>query len=889
MLHVGLDIGSTTVKLVALPDIGAVPSASSPSLGVVPVPVFKKYAKHLSDVKAAVTAMLRQAEPVLRGSSVTIGVTGSGGINVARSLRVGFVQEVVACTEAVEVLARDADVAIELGGEDAKITYFESKGSGLEQRMNGTCAGGTGSFIDHMAVLLKTDGAGLDALAASHEIIYPIASRCGVFAKTDVQPLLNEGARREDIAASVLQAVVNQTIGGLACGKPIRGKVVFLGGPLHFLPQLRRRFVETLKLAPEDVIAPEDAHFFVAIGAALLAKQTERVQWEEFCSRIPGIMDMAREERHLPPMFHSAEEYAQFRQRHAAHAVPRAPMADARGPCFVGIDSGSTTTKVALIDADGRLLHSHYGPNMGNPLASTTEALLNMYARVPSAAFVAQSCVTGYGEGLVKAALHVDIGEIETLAHFKAADFFLPGVDFVLDIGGQDMKSLRIRNGAIDSIMLNEACSSGCGSFISTFATSLGMPVEEFARAGIESKSPTDLGTRCTVFMNSRVKQAQKEGASVPDISGGIAISVIKNALFKVIRLRSAEEMGQRIVVQGGTFYNDAVLRAFEKISGREAVRPDIAGIMGAFGAALIAREHYAELGGCGTPPRVSAMLAPAVMGSFSCKTSTRRCGKCPNNCLLTINEFSDGGQFVSGNRCERGAILSPPKPVRAPDVESCAGSSAVAHASSSPSTTSAVPNIYAWKLRRVFKYPPLPPTKAIRGDIGIPRVLNMYEDYPFWHTFFSNLGFRVILSVPTTKTTFEIGMETIPSDTVCYPAKLVHGHIEDLVRRGLRKIWLPCIPFNIRETEQQHNTFHCPIVGAYPEVARVNCDLRHGAVDFVSPFLPSLTAPTRLAHRLHEELSAKRLGEDAGAPPISLAEIEAAIVAATEAEETYR
>ena len=900
--------------------------------------------KHLSDIKGAVTAILQDAAPYLEGSIVTVGITGSGGINVAKSLKVGFVQEVIACTEAVERLAKAADVAIELGGEDAKITYFDHENAGaLEQRMNGTCAGGTGSFIDHMGNLLKTDASGLNKLAETHTIIYPIASRCGVFAKTDVQPLLNEGARREDIAASVLQAVVNQTIGGLACGKPIRGNVVFLGGPLHFLPELRKRFIETLHLTREQTLVPADAHFFVAMGAALLARNTAPIEWKAFCGRIPGIMDMAREERRLPPMFDSPAAYEAFKARHAKAVVPRAPIEEARGPCFVGIDSGSTTTKVALIDSDGHLLYSHYGPNQGNPLLSTTQALLDMYAHMPPAARVAQSAVTGYGEALVKAALHVDVGEIETLAHYKAANFFLPGVDFVIDIGGQDMKSLHIRHGAIDSIMLNEACSSGCGSFISTFASGLGMPVDEFARAGVHSSSPVDLGSRCTVFMNSRVKQAQKEGASVADISGGIAISVIKNALFKVIRMRSADEMGEKIVVQGGTFYNDAVLRAFELVSGREAVRPDIAGLMGAFGAALIAREHYNDAlskqqqqklkkksekkkkkkskkksegdekmedneedeGGNDNDNETEeeveirgGLLNAEEMSAFKCKTSTRRCGRCQNNCLLTLNKFSDGGTFISGNRCERGAELRPE------DIEDIAGKSEKSeksgkgkdkgkgtgvHAASAISAARKdVPNMYAWKLQHVFKYAPLRAEEAPRGDIGVPRVLNMYEDYPFWHACLSKLGFRVLLSNPTTKNTFEDGIDTIPSDTVCYPAKLVHGHIENLVRRGVTKIWLPCIPLNVKEDTHSNNCYNCPVVGSYPEVARVNCDTRGGKVSIIAPFLP-LGHRERLAQRLYEELTERHLGEDGGAAPVTLAEALAAVDAGTAAADQYK
>eukprot|EP00727_Mastigamoeba_balamuthi_P006633 m51a1_g2590 hypothetical protein (1635) ;mRNA; f:425243-430816 len=875
--NVGVDIGSTTVKLVVLPAVAAAATAAdaqqgaeaacaNPRAAAARAPVFMKYVKHFSDIKNAVVSILNDVNP---GSSCKIAITGSGGLNVSKSLGTEFVQEVIACTEAVETLAPTADVAIELGGEDAKITYFSERSpepgappqrGALEQRMNGTCAGGTGSFIDQMAILLKTDSPGLNQLAAGHKMIYPIASRCGVFAKTDIQPLLNEGASREDVAASVLQAVVNQTIGGLACGKPIRGRVVFLGGPLHFLDQLRQRFIETLKLTPDCAIVPQDSHYFVAIGSALLASRSEAepCAWDDFFKRVPLVLAMDREEAHLPPMFASPEDYAAFRERHASHKVGRAELAEASGDCYLGIDSGSTTTKIALIDSQGRLLYSSYGPNQGSPLFSTIAALRELYAKMPPAAHVGRSCVTGYGEALIKTALRVDAGEIETLAHYRAAESFQPGLTFVIDIGGQDMKSMRIRNGGIDSIMLNEACSSGCGSFVSAFAQSLNMPVEEFARAGVQSASPVDLGTRCTVFMNSRVKQAQKEGACIADISGGIALSIIKNALFKVIRMRSPEEMGEHIVVQGGTFYNDAVLRAFEKVSGREVVRPDIAGIMGAFGAALIARSQHAA-----APEARSTMLGADELAAFKCETTTRRCGKCQNNCLLTVNTFGAGGQFISGNRCERGAG---------------ADEAAVAKAREQ------VLNMYAWKAKRVFRYAPLAPAKATRGDIGIPRVLNMYEDYPFWHTFFTQLGFRVLLSTPSTKATFERGMETIPSDTICYPAKLVHGHIEELVRRGLKKVFYPCVPYNTKEDPQSLNCFNCPVVGTYPEVIRANCDFKDGAVQFLLPFLP-IDAPSRMATRLLEELSAPGVCE----PRVSRREVERAAEAAYAALAEYK
>eukprot|EP01105_Mastigella_eilhardi_P024925 TRINITY_DN661_c0_g1_i2.p1 TRINITY_DN661_c0_g1~~TRINITY_DN661_c0_g1_i2.p1 ORF type:complete len:1422 (+),score=351.32 TRINITY_DN661_c0_g1_i2:101-4366(+) len=835
-LHVGIDIGSTTVKLVAL----------RPSSLVI---VYSQYTKHLSDIKAAVVTLVQDAFAAIQDQECTFSMTGSGGMGVSTALDVPFVQEVIACTEAIQHVAPGTDVAIELGGEDAKISFF---GKALEQRMNGTCAGGTGSFIDHMAALLKTDSDGLNEMAKRCKVIYPIASRCGVFAKTDIQPLLNEGALKEDIAVSVLQAVVNQTISGLACGKPIRGRVAFLGGPLHFMSELRKRFIETLHIAPDDVVFPDNAQFFVAIGAALCSCSTKSMRFSELISRLSRIQNMPRESVLLPPMFATDEEYNEFVHRHATHKVPRADPASFNGRCFLGIDSGSTTSKLVLIDERGRLVYSFYESNQGSPLATTVSALLETYRQYPGLT-VLSAASTGYGEGLMKAALHVDIGEIETIAHYKAAEFFLPNVDFVLDIGGQDMKSMRTRNGAIDSIMLNEACSSGCGSFISTFANSLNMDVQTFAAAGVRSKSPVDLGTRCTVFMNSRVKQAQKEGAAVEDISGGIAISIVKNALFKVIRMRSPAEMGERIVVQGGTFLNDSVLRAFERLCGRDVVRPDIAGIMGAFGAALIARERY-------TRGHRSTVLGPEGLAALQTATTVQRCGRCANNCLLTVNRFSDGGHFISGNRCERGSVL--------PGVNAEINSDEA-------------PNMYTWKYKRLFQhYVPLPPAKATRGDVGIPRVLNMYEDYPFWFTMLTSLGCRVLLSAPSTSKTYQLGMETIPSDTVCYPAKLAHGHILSLVARDIHTIFYPCVIFNIKEDPHGANVYNCPVVGSYPEVVRHNMRVPEGT-RLLCPFLP-LDNPQRLEFRVYEEL--KMLYHD-----LTQAEVSAAVCLAYKELEQYK
>lgn len=813
VLNVGLDVGSTTVKLVILDNNAHV--------------IYKQYLRHFSNIKNTVITMLEDAKTILQGHLMTLMVTGSGGVNIAQRLEVSFIQEVIACTNAINNVIPSTDVAIELGGEDAKITYL---GDAIEQRMNGTCAGGTGAFIDQMAALLQTDPTGLNELAKKHKNIYPIASRCGVFAKTDVQPLLNEGAAKEDIAASVLQAVVNQTISGLAQGRPISGNVAFLGGPLHFMSELRTRFIETLALKNQEVLFPEDSQYFVAIGAALSSREEQPMSFECLYERAPGIYHMQSDDADkIEPLFENEEEYLKFKARHEAHKVKRIDPKDYRGKAYLGIDAGSTTTKLALIDENGSLLYSYYGNNMGSPLESTVEALQKMFDTLNPEIRIVNSTVTGYGEHLIKAALRVDIGEIETVAHYKAADFFLPGVDFVLDIGGQDMKSLVIHDGVIDSIMLNEACSSGCGSFIETFASSLNMPVKEFASVSLTSRNPVDLGTRCTVFMNSKVKQAQKEGAEVSDISAGISISVIKNALFKVIRLRNTEDLGRKIVVQGGTFYNEAVLRSLEKIIGREVVRPDIAGIMGAFGAALIARERYQE-------GYETTLLPACELKDFRTDTSMKRCGLCGNNCLITVKKFSNGSEFISGNRCERGA--------------------------GKEKANNSLPNLYDFKYKRVFDYKSLSEQEAKRGTIGLPRVLNVYEDYPFWHTFFTKLGYRVVLSGRSSKRLYELGMDTIPSESACYPAKLVHGHIADLVQKGINKIFYPSIPYNIPEDSGANNKYNCPVVTSYPETIRANMDiLRTHDVRFYHPFLP-LDMPKRMTKRLIRELAPEGLNK---------------------------
>ncbi|MBF4691858.1 2-hydroxyacyl-CoA dehydratase [Fusibacter ferrireducens] len=806
-LNVGLDVGSTTVKLIVLDEDENI--------------IFKDYRRHFSDIKNTVSNLFEDAKSVFADAKVKVMVTGSAGLSLAESLGVSFIQEVVACSRAIKKYAPQTDVAIELGGEDAKIMYF---GHSVEQRMNGTCAGGTGSFIDQMSSLLKTDANGLNDLASQHKEIYPIASRCGVFAKTDIQPLLNEGASRADIAASVLQAVVNQTISGLACGKPIRGNVAFLGGPLSFLPELKKRFELTLNLDDAHSVKLDNAQYFVAIGAAISSSKEDSKDIHCIYDRMPSIYCESPDSKEgIKPLFESQNDFDVFIERHSKHHVSRKLLSEARGPLFLGIDAGSTTTKVAVVDAQKQLLFSHYGSNEGNPLGTTIEALKQLYGLIPEGAYIAYSTVTGYGENLIKAALKLDHGEIETIAHYKAADHFLPGVDTILDIGGQDMKCLNVHNGIIDSIMLNEACSSGCGSFIETFAGSVNMSVADFANIGLFSKKPVDLGTRCTVFMNSRVKQAQKEGATIGELSAGICTSVIKNALFKVIRMRSPEDLGEKIVVQGGTFYNNAVLRVFEQISGREVVRPDIAGIMGAFGCAIISMERFEA-------DYKTNMLGSSELEHFSTTTSTRRCNLCGNNCHLTVNVFSDQRQFIVGNRCERGAGIE--------------------------KKTVDLPNLYKYKYKRVFDYKSLSKAEAKRGTVGIPRVLNIYEDYPFWFTFFNALGFRVELSKRSSKMIYEMGMETIPSESVCYPAKIVHGHIEDLILKKVDRIFYPCIPYNRQEDEKAGNHYNCPVVTSYPETINVNVDhIKNKAVKFYHPFLP-LDSMKHMKKRLIEEIS---------------------------------
>ncbi len=828
----GIDIGSTTVKLTVL-------DASCKI-------IYSEYRRHLSDIRNAVIGLMKNCYKSIGNLPVRVCITGSGGLSISKWLHINFVQEVIACQKAVEAFIPQTDVVIELGGEDAKITYLRG---GIEQRMNGSCAGGTGAFIDQMAVLLDLDAAGLNEAAKNYKVIYPIASRCGVFAKTDIQPLINDGARKEDIAASIFQAVVNQTIGGLACGKPIRGKIAFLGGPLYFLTELRKRFQESLLLKEDDVIAPDNSQLFAAMGAALAADRENRIELRELVRKFEKINESAEDEvKHLEPLFNNKEEYQTFLNRHNAARVERADLSLYKGKAFLGIDAGSTTTKVVLIGDAGEVLFSHYCSNEGNPLGKLVEILKTMYDQLSAAVKLCRCTVTGYGEAFMKAALHADDGEIETVAHFKAARYFLPGVDFILDIGGQDMKCLRIKDGTIDNILLNEACSSGCGSFLESFAGSLHMTAREFAKEALFARSPVDLGTKCTVFMNSRVKQAQKEGATVSDLSAGLSYSVIKNALFKVIKARTEKDFGNKIIVQGGTFYNNAVLRCFERITGRDAVRPDIAGLMGAYGAALISRERYKE-------GERSTLVTKAMLDTFTLKVAGSRCGKCGNQCLLTINTFSNGEKFIAGNRCERGIGI---------ELQS----------------EEKLPNMYEYKYRRTFGYTPLTEEEAVRGTIGIPRVLNMYENYPFWFTFFTSLGFRVLLSSPSSKKLYENGLETIPSESACYPAKLCHGHIIDLIDRGAETIFYPSIVYEKQEYREAANHYNCPIVISYPEVIKNNIDdLKKKKIHFLSPFL-SLDNSKILVKRLTEELADYHIGEK---------EIRKAVSMATKEGERYK
>lgn len=837
-LFVGTDVGSTTVKIVCLDEADNV--------------IYSVYQRHFSNVRETSKKLFEDFFACIEktyGTDVNfkISITGSGGLGVSKWIDVDFVQEVIACIKAIETVIPETDVAIELGGEDAKITYLKND---MEQRMNGSCAGGTGAFVDQIASLLDTDASGLNELAKGYDTIYPIASRCGVFAKTDIQPLINEGVRKENIAVSVFQAVVNQTITGLACGKKITGKVAFLGGPLFFLSELRKRFIETLKLTPENIIFPEDSQLFVAQGACILSKEnTREFSFEELKNKISVLENQGLPETmSLPPLFKDENELKEFMERHDKETVNSRDLESYEGNAYLGIDAGSTTIKLVLVSEENEILFSYYSHNKGNPLDNIIATLKMLYSKISDKINIRSSCVTGYGENLIKAALNVDVGIVETMAHYKGAKFFSPDVDFILDIGGQDMKCLKINDGVITSILLNEACSSGCGSFLETFAGSLGMKIQEFAELGMKAKNPSDLGTRCTVFMNSKVKQAQKDGADVGDISAGLSYSVVKNTLFKVIKMKNKEEFGNKIVVQGGTFLNNCVLRAFELISEREAVRPNIAGLMGAFGAALISKEYAEE-----HALQKSSLLSRQDLNGFSVSTNLTRCGICGNNCLLTIHKFQNGERFISGNRCER-----PLGKVK----------------------TDSAPNMFEYKYNRLFNYKPLELSKAVRGEIGIPRVLNIYDSYPFWFTLLTKLGFRVIISDDSSKKLYEKGIDTISSDSICYPAKMVHGHIINLIEKGVKTIFYPCVIFEEKEDKKAQNQFNCPIVISYPEVIKNNLDiLKEKNINMIIPFF-SMASKEVLYKTVYEEF--EKFGVDRK-------EVEEAVDAAWEERYNFR
>ncbi len=796
----GIDIGSTTVKVVVIDEQETI--------------LFGKYQRHCSHPQETVRQLLEEAYAFLGETEVRVLVTGSGAMSLGKALRIGFIQEVVATCAAIKKTAPQTDVAIELGGEDAKIIYF---GTTVEERMNGVCAGGTGSFIDQMASLLQTDANGLNEFAKNYKEIYPIAARCGVFAKTDIQPLINEGATKEDLSASIYQAVVNQTISGLACGKPIKGCVAFLGGPLHYMSELKKAFIRTLKLTEDKVVDPENSHLFAAYGSALNAKNEPAVPLTDLLQALQKGVKVEMEIKRLPPLFKDEADYKEFLTRHQKAVLKKQPVVGYEGNCFLGIDAGSTTTKLALIAENGDLLYAFYANNKGNPIQTSINAILELKEKLSPKAKILRSCSTGYGEALLKTAFCLDEGEVETIAHCTAAAFFDKDVDCVLDIGGQDMKCIKIKNNVVENVILNEACSSGCGSFIENFASSLGYTAQEFSQKAIHADTPIDLGTRCTVFMNSNVKQAQKEGASVSDISAGLAYSVVKNALFKVIKLVNKEDLGKHVVVQGGTFYNHAVLRALELILEKEVVCPDISGIMGAFGAALIAKNRYKG--------QQSSMLPLDEIIDLKYTATSARCKGCTNNCMLTVNSFGGNRRYITGNRCEKGIGE---KRAATQDL-----------------------NVFAYKKQRYFDYEPLTDAKATRGVIGIPRVLNMYENYPFWATFFKALSFKVVLSPFSNKSVYELGIESIPSESECYPAKLAHGHVKWLIDQGVKNIFHPCVFYEQAETKAAQNYYNCPMVISYPENLKNNVEeIDELGIRYLRPFL-SLKRESDVKERL--------------------------------------
>lgn len=775
----GIDIGSTTAKIVLRKGEEV---------------LFERYERHFSQVREKTAVLLHLVSGITGDSEIAAAISGSAGLGLAEAANIPFIQEVFATGEVVKLKEPDTSCVIELGGEDAKIIFFDG---GLDERMNGSCAGGTGAFIDQMATLLNITVDELDKLSLDAGRLYPIASRCGVFAKTDIQPLLNQGARKEDVAASIYQAVVNQTIAGLAQGKKIQGKVLFLGGPLYYCKGLGIRFKKTLGLDDEHAVFPEYGRYAVALGASYFAeKQQDTYTIDSLIKAVENAGSVSSGKGRLKPLFQSEDEYGEFVKRHAESAVKNADIADYTGKAYLGIDCGSTTTKLCLLTEDNEILYSYYASNQGNPVEIVREQLTEIYRLLGDRIVIAGSAVTGYGEELIKHAFSVDYGIVETIAHYTAAKYFEPDVGFILDIGGQDIKCFKIRNGAIDSIMLNEACSSGCGSFLETFAKAMGYSIEDFAEKGLHGKAPVDLGSRCTVFMNSSVKQSQKDGASVEDISAGLSISVVKNALYKVIRASSADELGEKIVVQGGTFYNDAVLRAFEKEIGHNVIRPSIAGLMGAYGAALYSKK-------CGK----SNIIDGEALKSFAHTSKSAVCQGCTNHCRLTVNSFGDGKKFISGNQCEKGLGKAAPK--------------------------EPLPNLYDFKRNYLTS---LKSEEGTRGTVGLPLALGMYELLPLWHGIFTKLGFKVKVSPMSTRRTYEKGQFSIPSDTACYPAKIMHGHIEALIEEGADAIFYPCLTYNMDE-KMTDNHYNCPVVAYYSELLKGNVE-ELAKVKFLYPYL---------------------------------------------------
>lgn len=807
-LNIGIDVGSTTAKIVVV-DNGKI--------------VHERYERHFSQVREKLLELFKNAYPFIRSRRFGCALSGSAGLGIAEAAKLPFVQEVFATAETVKKYEPDTDVVIELGGEDAKIIFFKG---GLDERMNGSCAGGTGAFIDQMASLLDVTPDELDELSLKSTRIYPIASRCGVFAKTDIQPLLNQGARKEDIAASIYQAVVNQTIAGLAQGRKIEGKVMFLGGPLSFCAGLRKRFTETLGLDEAHAVFPDYARFSVSYGAALYASGLDKqFDFDSLCRLLSESKSSLSGIGTEPALFENNEELEEFIARHNRADVKRADLSTFSGKAYLGIDCGSTTTKLALIDGENRLLYDYYDSSKGNPVEIVRAQLEKIYELSGGRVTIASSAVTGYGEDLIKNAFGIDFGLVETLAHLKAAKHFNPNVDFILDIGGQDIKCFKVRSGVIDSIMLNEACSSGCGSFIETFAKSMGYDIAEFSKLGLLAKHPVSLGTRCTVFMNSSVKQAQKDGAGVCDISAGLSLSVVRNAIYKVIRASSAKELGENIVVQGGTFLNNAVLRSFERELGHNVIRPEISGLMGAFGAALYAKS---------VEKPSSTIISPEDLKKFYHKTSSATCHGCTNACHLTVNTFSSGAKFISGNKCEKGLGLK--------------------------DTTGNVPDLHEFKRNELARIASEHPANAENtrgagnpGTIGLPMALGMYELLPLWHGVFTSLGFDVVVSSKSTRATYIKGQQSIPSDTACYPAKLMHGHIAELLEKGVDAIFYPCVSYNIDEGVSD-NHYNCPVVAYYSELLHGNIDELKN-IKFLYPYL-NITDRKQFVIHLNKYLS---------------------------------